>query len=367
MSDLASAAHLAKIPAQVPVSWYFDPGVYRAEVAALFDSGPGYIGHELMVPKAGDYYALDWTGNSKVLVRNGETVELLSNVCRHRQSLVVTGRGNARSLVCPVHRWTYGLDGKLLGAPQFPNNPCLDLGRTPLQRWNGLLFAGKRSVAGDLAGLTALDRLDFSGYALARVDVDEYACNWKTFMEVYLEVYHVGPYHPGLGHYVNADDLRWEFGDWYNAQFLGINKDLRDPGTPVYKRWHETLLRYTGGKVPRFGALWMTYFPNVMLEWYPHVLVISTLIPRGPEACTNVVEFYYPEDIALFEPEFVETEQAAFIETALEDREICDRIHAGRRALWLEGREDAGPFQSPMEDGVAHFHEFLSREIAPHL
>jgi hypothetical protein len=104
-----------------------------------------------------------------------------------------------------------------------------------------------------------------------------------------------------------------------------------------------------------------------MVEWYPHVLVISTIVPRGPEACSNVVEFYYPEDIALFEREFVEAEQAAYRETAVEDAEIIARMTEGRRALWRQGRNETGPYQSPLEDGMVHFHEFLRREIEPHL
>ena len=95
----------------------------------------------------------------------------------------------------------------------------------------------------------------------------------------------------------------------------------------------------------------------------PHVLVVSNIIPRGPEACTNVIEFYYPEDIVLFEREFIEAERAAYHETAVEDREICERMTAGRKALYLQGQTDAGPYQSPMEDGMQHFHEFLRREL----
>ena len=75
----------------------------------------------------------------------------------------------------------------------------------------------------------------------------------------------------------------------------------------------------------------MVYYPNIMLEWYPHVLIVSTLIPRGVDATTNIVEFYYPEDIALFEREFVEAEQAAYLETAHEDDEIAERMDAGRK------------------------------------
>jgi hypothetical protein len=100
-----------------------------------------------------------------------------------------------------------------------------------------------------------------------------------------------------------------------------------------------------------------------MVEWYPHVLVISTIVPRGPEACSNVIEFYYPEEIALFEREFVAAEQAAYAETALEDVEICARMTEGRRALYLESIDEAGPYQSPMEDGMVHFHEFIRREL----
>ena len=144
-------------------------------------------------------------------------------------------------------------------------------------------------------------------------------------------------------------------------------RSLAKPGSATYKNWHEQVMRYREGKTPAHGAIWLTYFPALMVEWYPHVLVVSNIIPRGPEACTNVIEFYYPEDIVLFEREFIEAERAAYIETAIEDREICERMTAGRKALYLQGANDAGPYQSPMEDGLQHFHEFLRREIAPHL
>ncbi|MBX9640303.1 MAG: aromatic ring-hydroxylating dioxygenase subunit alpha, partial [Mycobacteriaceae bacterium] len=173
--------------------------------------------------------------------------------------------------------------------------------------------------------------------------------------------------HPGLGHFVDVHDLRWEFGDWYSVQTCGIKNRLARPGSPVYQRWHEQVLRYDANQQPAHGAIWLTYFPNVMIEWYPHVLVVSTIVPRGPEACSNVVEFYYPEDIALFEREFVEAEQAAYRETAVEDAEIIARMTEGRRALWRQGRSEHGPYQSPLEDGMVHFHEFLRREVAPHL
>ena len=367
MSDLSSAPLFSSTAPQLPPHWYFDPAIYEVEKRLLFDRGPGYAGHELMVPNEGDYQALGWLGDAKVLVRNQNGVELLSNICRHRQAVMLKGRGTAPNIVCPLHRWTYALDGRLLGAPQFPENPCLNLAKSGLTSWNGLLFEGPRSVAADLRNLGVRDKLDFSGFVFDRIDVAEYACNWKTFIEVYLEDYHVEPFHPGLGNFVDVGDLKWEFGDWYSVQTCGVKRALAKPGSAPYRRWHEQVLRLEDGAKPVHGAIWLTYFPNIMVEWYPHSLVVSTLIPRGPEACTNVVEFYYPEEIALFEREFVEAEQAAYRETAVEDAEIIERMTQGRRALVQQGLHEVGPYQTPLEDGMRHFHEFVRREVAPHV
>ena len=366
MSDLAAAGHLRPATTQFPVSWYLDPRVLEVEQRLLFARGPGYVGHELMVPNPGDFQVLPARDDAQMLVRNAQGIELLSNVCRHRQALMFNGRGNARNIVCPIHRWTYDLTGELLGAPHFADKPCANLARTPLANWNGLLFDGPRDVAQDLAALGVRD-FDFSGYVLDRVELHRVDYNWKSFIEVYLEDYHVGPFHPGLGQFVTCEDLAWEFGDWYSVQTVGINNRLAKPGSRTYERWHKAVLDYYRGELPRHGAVWLTYYPNVMLEWYPHVLVISTLYPEAVDRTLNVVEFYYPEDIALFEREFVEAEQAAYMETAKEDDEIAERMDAGRRALWKAGRNEVGPYQSPMEDGMQHFHEFYRQQMEAHI
>jgi phenylpropionate dioxygenase-like ring-hydroxylating dioxygenase large terminal subunit len=131
----------------------------------------------------------------------------------------------------------------------------------------------------------------------------------------------------------------------------------------VYRQWHDAVLRHHGNKPPRHGAIWLTYYPNVMVEWYPGVLCISTLHPMGPNKTRNIVEFYYPEEIALFEREFVKAERAAYMETCIEDDEIAERMDAGRAALLARGVNEVGPYQSPMEDGMQHFHEWYRREM----
>ena len=367
MSNLATADRLRQATSQLPVSWYCDPALFALEQRRLFQHGPGYVGHALMVPNPGDYYALAWRDNAQVLVRNAGGVELLSNVCRHRQAVMLKGRGNAENIVCPVHRWTYDLKGSLLGAPHFEEQPCVKLESTPLAGWNGLLFDGPRDIASELSGIGVAKDFDFSGYMLDRVEIHECQYNWKSFIEVYLEDYHVEPFHPGLGQFVTCSDLKWKFGDWYSVQTVGVNKGLGKPGTKAYERWHKAVLEYYRGEPPKHGAIWVTIYPNIMLEWYAHVLIVSTLLPRAVDRTTNIVEFYYPEDIALFEREFVEAEQAAYMETAAEDDEIAERMDEGRRALYKAGKNEVGPYQSPMEDGMQHFHEFLHRELEPHL
>ena len=359
MSDLAGLRHVSPARCQLPVSWYFDPAIFAREKALLFESGPNYIGHELMVPNPGDFHTLAWMDHAKMLVRNEAGVELLSNVCRHRQSIMLEGRGNAQNIVCPLHRWTYDLRGELLGAPHFPESPCVRLASTPLRNWNGLLFAGPGDPQRDLASLSVRDDFDFSGYVLDKVVVEDYPFNWKTFMEVYLELYHVEPYHPGLSNFADCGNFRIEYGKNWSVQVIAAKAGLARAGTPVYEKWHRACLKHLDGEPPKYGALWMTYYPNIMLEWYPHVLVVSTAIPRAPSLTMNMVEFYYPEEIALFEREFIDAEQAAYNETALEDGVLCARMERGRRALYEQGLDDAGPYQSPMEDAEVHFHEWV--------
>ena len=378
MTDIGRQAHVTPALTQIPVHSYFDETLFAHERELIFKHASVYVGHEKMVPEVGDWRSLVHENSGRALLRDAQGVTLISNVCRHRQAIMLGGRagnvtdpklssGNLREtggkIVCPIHRWTYETDGRLIGAPDFPEKPCLNLQRFPLWNCHGLLFEGVRDPAKDMAGLFSKPEFDFSNYVLDHVEIHQCNYNWKTFIEVYLEDYHVAPFHPGLGGFVTCGDLRWEFSDWYSAQYVGVNQAFNQPGSHVYKQWHDRLLEYRNGQEPDFGAIWVTYFPGHMIEIYPHVLVLSTLHPVSPQETLNVVEFYYPEEIAAFEREFVEAQQAAYMETAVEDDEIAERMDAGRRALMQRGVSEAGPYQSPMEDGMQHFHEWYRRRM----
>lgn len=345
----------------------------------LFQQGPRYVGHAASVPHVGDYATLAHEQEGRALLRTPTGIELVSNVCRHRQAQMLKGQGNLSTtggqLVCPIHRWTYSAGdaqgqqpaGQLLGAPHFDTDPCLHLTNYPLREWNGLLFEDNgRDIAADLHEMQERSALDFSGFVLGKVELHECNYNWKTFIEVYLEDYHVGPFHPGLGHFVTCDDLRWQFGEHFSVQTVGVSKAFGQPGSAVYQRWHDALLAYNGGVAPTRGAIWLTYYPHLMVEWYPHVLTVSTLHPISPGKTLNQVAFFYPEDIAAFEPEFVAAQQAAYMETCLEDDEIGERMDAGRQALLARGDNQVGPYQSPMEDGMQHFHAWYRRQMGAH-
>ena len=89
MSDLS--LRLQQAHSQLPVQSYFDPALYQREMQSIFQQGPRYVGHSLSVPEVGDFYTLPQEHNGRALVRNAGGIELVSNVCRHRQAVMLKG------------------------------------------------------------------------------------------------------------------------------------------------------------------------------------------------------------------------------------------------------------------------------------
>jgi phenylpropionate dioxygenase-like ring-hydroxylating dioxygenase large terminal subunit len=362
----------------LPIEAYCSEDIFQEEQEKIFSHASLYVGHEAMVPNVGDWYALPHENNARVLVRTEQGIELISNVCRHRQAIMLGGspcvsdpdpirRGKLKTgnrIVCPIHAWSYDQTGKLLLAPKFPKQPCVNLQRFPLRNVSGLLFEGKRNPAADMVNLFSLPEFDFSDYALGHIELHACAYNWKTFLEIYNDDYHIAPFHPGLNRYVNSDGLHWNYGDWFSVQRIGVTSNLKRAGTEAYKTWHTDLLSYNRGLTPEFGAIWATYYPTHMIEVFPHALVLSTLYPKSVHSTLNVVEFYYPAKLLEHHPELAESHRKAYMETALEDDEIAERIDAGRRALYQSGVNETGFYQTPMEDGVRHFHGWYRAAMA---
>ncbi len=356
---------------QLAVSDYCDPAIYEREQQLIFQRSARYIGHEKMIPNVGDWYALPQDGHSRILVRNEQGIELISNVCRHRQALMLGDhgvdsdpcairRGNLRAtggrILCPLHAWTYDIQGLIVGAPKFPERPCRNLPRYPLFNVSGFLFEGERDPAADIGPLFDRPEMDFGDYELDHVEAHPCQCNRKTFIEIYNDDYHIASFHPGLRRYVHRGGLSWEYGDWYSLQRIAVAPNLARAGTDAYRAWHEGLMAHFGGRSPDFGAIWASYYPTHMIEVFPHALVLSTLYPQGVHETLNVIEFYYPAELRQTNRELCEAHRAAYMETALEDDEIAERTDAGRRALYRRGEDDSGPYQVPLEEGMQHFH-----------
>ena len=106
----------------------FDSLTLSLEQIELFNKTK-YIGHKLMVPEHGSYFELRQPNENKVMINDHGDIRVLSNICQHRNARMLSDRGTISSIVCPIHRWTYDLQGYLIGAPDWEILPktCLPL------------------------------------------------------------------------------------------------------------------------------------------------------------------------------------------------------------------------------------------------
>jgi phenylpropionate dioxygenase-like ring-hydroxylating dioxygenase large terminal subunit len=348
----------------LPPSWYLDTAVFEIERRELLDDGLQFVGRTAMVPRGGDYAALEGANAGWLLVNHGGEFRLVSNACRHRQAQMLHGCGNAKRIICPVHNWAYALDGRQVAAPHFPENPCLDLATAELNEWRGLLFAGPRDIAADLAELDEWPELEGErDYVLDRTEYEEHDVNWKGFMEVFLEDYHVGAVHPGFRTFVNPDDIRSPsqvvFGERFFMEKVTARWPFGAAGSAIFDEYQRLLLDVEGGKSPAFGAIWLTYFPNTLIEWYPHANIITTYDPLSPTRTRLCSQYYFRRSVHELRPDFVAASHAMFAEVTAEDHDVTVRLHDGRKALYQQGVEYQGPYQEPMEQGLRHYHQFL--------
>jgi choline monooxygenase len=276
---------------------------------------------------------------------------LINNSCLHRGAIMVKEKQpHVGNLVCPLHRWTYDRTGQLQGEP-FPGaTGCLKTYST--STWNDLIFKGDFQEIDIPEHLK--DQFNIRNYVHTKTETMIVKSSWQIFMEVYLDLYHVRPYHPGLGNFVDMDDFTWHFGDRWSIQEVMLNrKEHRNPN-----RHFGDLEKMIASNYPdvRHGALWMTIYPNIMLEWYPNMLTVSTIWPsKVPGESLNIIEYHHLDSVAAFDQEFIETQLASYEDTANEDAEICDRIQQGR------SREAVSyPAHPILEKGIGKFYEYLA-------
>jgi choline monooxygenase len=347
----------------LPISWYFDPEILEIERRELFGAGPTYSGHMSLVRRDGDYYVLGGQQAGNILVRHNGQPQLLSNTCRHRQAQLLTGCGHAKNIVCPIHNWAYDLNGRQVAAPHFDEKPCLDLPRTPLSEWNGMFFAGPRDVNRELAPLAGWTELSATEYVLERVDEEEHDLNWKVFLEVYLEDYHIGVVHPGFRAFVDPADIRGALQSFGGERFFCEQVHVRWPlppaATPKFAAYQKVLMDVLAGRRPPFAAIWLCLFPGQLIEWYPFTMVVTTYTPLSPTRTRLRSEYYIDREISETRRDYVETGLAVLDEVTGEDHGAAVTLHTGRAAMHRRGENAQGPYQLPMEQGLRRFHDCL--------
>jgi len=348
----------------IPYARYFDECVHAFEQEHIFSKQPHYIGHELMVPNRGDYYVSQAANGRYVLVHNEEGIEVFQNICPHGKLTLMEGHGNVKKIVCPGHHWAFKRTGQLCAAPGFDQLPCVALQKIPVRRWNGMLFETDCDVATQLAGLDAFEELSFEGYELDSVAIDEHSFNWKIFLEICLENYHLKAVHPGLNHLVDAKTLQWFFGQDYAVQTLAPYLDFQQPATPIYSAYQSQIRGLYGAHLPRYCGVWAYLYPDINLEWYPFSLIISRVIPISATRIINVTESYYHQDIKAKAPEYIATEQAARDETGLEDEVMCLRMHEARQQAYDASTAPTQEiYHRFLESGRLWFHDRLCADM----
>lgn len=334
----------------IPAAWYRDPRFEALEREAVFGTTWQHVGHTSQIPAVGDHLVA-MVARKPVLVaraKNGQ-VHAFYNVCRHRGGPLALKDGHADMLQCRYHGWTYCLDGMLRGVPHFNRTELFDkkdYGLIPLRlaEWQGLLFVHLDAdppplepfVTG-IAERMAPMRFDTLHYA-KRVDY-EARCNWKVYVDNYLEGYHVPHVHPELCSLYDFQAYRTEVYDWYSLQ-VG---PLSGKDTPY--------------GVSSGEALYYFIFPNVMLNILPGRLQTNVVVPVAPDRCR--IEFrYYFADVDSTAAQKVIADDLAFSDAVqAEDLEICERVQEGLES----GVYDRGRFSPEMETAVHHFQSLLKR------
>ncbi|HXA52984.1 MAG TPA: SRPBCC family protein, partial [Candidatus Acidoferrum sp.] len=313
-------------------------------------------GHAAHVAAPGTFMACDIAGEPVLITRAQDgQLRAMSNVCRHRGSELCSGHGAANVIRCPYHAWTYTLDGALHGAPEFDGVANWDRARVRLpqfrvETWGPYVFVCQDDAAPSLAEVFGaipaevaaigcpLDRLRF---ACRRDYVIE--CNWKVYVDNYLEGYHLPAAHPSLFRELDYARYRVDTFRYYSSQIAPIHPRTDGPRRYAYDDDSQQALYY-----------WI--FPNYMLNIYPDNLSVNIIVPLGPEKTLTIFEWFGYGDAGVPQATLDFSD-----EIQQEDIRICESVQRGLRS----SHYDRGRFSVKRENGVHHFHglvaEFLNQ------
>ncbi len=329
----------------VPSAWYVDPEFHEADREWIFARTWQGIAHAAQLAAPGAFVTESIAGEPVIVLRGKDGVlRAFYNVCRHRGGpLAVEQEGCVNALQCKYHGWTYLLDGTLRGVPAMDRTELFDrkdfgLHAIRVDEWQGLVFVNLDRDALPLADFmggiaeqivpTRLDRLQF----VRRVDY-QVECNWKVYVDNYLEGYHVPYVHPELAKLYDYRQYVTTASRWYSLQQSPLT------GDNLYSR-------DGGGE-----AFYYCVFPNFMLNILPGRLQTNLVLPDGHDRCRVIFQYFHEAPDAAR----IDADLAYSDGVQAEDASICARVQQG-----LGSRAyDTGRFSVKYEAGVHHFQELV--------
>ncbi|HET6575870.1 MAG TPA: SRPBCC family protein [Fimbriiglobus sp.] len=339
----------------VPNTWYTDPRVYEAERYAAFGRSWQAVGRAEQVREPGAYLTAEIAGEPVLVIRGEDGVlRAFFNVCRHRAAPILNEPcGTASKLRCRYHGWTYDLTGRLRGTPEF-DGVCdfrkEDNGLVPVgavAEWGPFVWVHldvpREPVEAFLDPLPGWveSRKAFDGLMFAARKTYDLACNWKVYVDNYLDGgYHVNTVHPGLAGVIDYKG--------YTTTAHGHTSLQSSPLKPAEGTTGKT-------RTGDLAAYWWVW-PNFMLNVYGGVMDTNLVLPLGVDRCRVVFDFYFAEGT---DAGFIRDSLAVADQVQAEDVGICEEVQRG-----LNSRSYAtGRFSVKREVAVYHFHQLLGRRL----
>jgi choline monooxygenase len=356
----------------LPAHLYTDPATLAAEKENIFSKTWQVIGHSNQVKNPGDFFTTELIGEPLLIVRGSDgKLRGFYNVCRHRAGPPAEGCGNRKLFRCGYHGWTYALDGSLISATEVdgvenfrPEDFALAPVRT--EEWFNLIFinldAQARPLQESLGELPRqAEKFPFAEMKLFERRTYEMKCNWKTYVDNYLEGYHLPSVHPGLnreldfnayvvepyigqGELQNEDGQKRGPGEGYVRQFSPIRG--AQPGDTTPRRYQEASEDLTT------DYFWI--FPNWMLNCYPDNVSLNIVLPVEPERTLAIFEWYLPEKDHSSPAAKASVDFSHQIQ--IEDVGICEAVQKNLRSRSYS----RGRFSVKQEKGVHAFHRMYA-------
>jgi phenylpropionate dioxygenase-like ring-hydroxylating dioxygenase large terminal subunit len=342
--------------------YFVSAEVFAEEQEKIFSKQWVLVGHQGELAKAGDYSVAEVASESLVIVRDkGGEVHGFYNVCRHRGTRLREDRnGHLSAIQCPYHAWTYGLDGRLLGAPHMDGVPGFDkadysLRAVNLALWEGFIFVNLGNSPTPLEQWFAPLAGKFSHWNLAklrsakRIEYDVRA-NWKLMFENYSECYHCPGVHPMLSKVSPYDSAENDLAKGpFLGGFMSINK-----GTGLTMSGKACALPV--GKIENLQEVfYYSIFPNMLLSLHPEYVMVHQLWPQSPERTLILCDwFFHPE--AFSRADFNPDDAIEFWDMVnKQDWHVCELSQQGISSRAYE----PGPYSSRESIPAAWDREYL--------